>query len=69
MVLEGPGWAAGVFFKSDSGRTEAFIMSKVTGFPEKASQAKNEQLPRAAAEESPALPIFWGWWRVGGIGG
>lgn len=41
--------------RDTAGRTEAFIISEVTGFSEKASQAKNEQLPRAAAEETPAI--------------
>lgn len=41
--------------KSASARTVAFIISKVTGFSEKASQAKNEQPPQAAANETPAI--------------
>lgn len=54
--------------RDTAGRREAFIISMVTGFSKKASQAKNEQLPLAAAEETPAILLtshlffsFLGW--------
>lgn len=54
--------------RDTAGRTEAFIISELTGYSEEASQAKNEQLPRAAAEATRAIlltsHLFWG---VGGV--
>lgn len=45
--------------RDTAGRTEAFIISKVTGFSGKASQAKNEQLPRARPDETQAILLIY----------